>query len=121
MRLRHAMGRAGALCSGTRRTWGVWAMIVIMPIAASLFRVWVYQDTVQKGYALSREEQRRVALTGTLHELEVEQAAARTPTRLMKLGVAMGLQPPRPYQLVGGQVTSHLAQAYAGRARDGSR
>lgn len=86
-------------------------MVAMLLTGAAVFRVWVHQDSVQLGYALSAEEQRREQLRTTLHELEVEMAAARSPAHLVKLAARLGLHPPTPQQLINEPPKSHLASA----------
>jgi hypothetical protein len=105
--------------SGTRSSRGFARVafllcVAALPMASAMFRVWVYQDTVRFGYALSVQQQTREVLLARLHELEVEHAAARTPARLVRVAQKLGLQPPRPGQLVGGAAAPHLAQAELG-------
>ena len=88
--------------------------VAAMPVASAMFRIWVSQDTVRLGYALSVQQQAREVLLARLHELEVEQAAARTPARLVQVAQKLGLQPPQPGQLVGGVAAPHLARAELG-------
>lgn len=96
-----------------------YALMATLPMSVGLFRVWVHQDTVQMGYALSAEERRRDTLRASAHELEVELAAARSPARLAVLANKLGLQPPVPGQLVGATPTPHLARADLVRGADG--
>lgn len=105
--------------SGTRSSRGFARVafllcVAALPMASAVFRIWVYQDTTRLGYALSVQQQAREGLLARLHELEVEQAAARTPARLVRMAQKLGLQPPQPGQLVGGAAAPHLAQAELG-------
>ncbi len=88
--------------------------VAALPMASAMFRIWVYQDNVRLGYAMSVQQQAREVLLARLHELEVEQAAARTPARLVQIAHKLGLQPPQPGQLVGGAAAPHLAQVELG-------
>ena len=82
-----------------------------LPVTCALFRVWVQQDAVRLGYALSAQERRGDALRATFVELEVEAAAARSPAHLAQIAARLGLRPPTPDQLASGTQTSHLARA----------
>lgn len=95
-------------------------IVAALPMASALFRVWVYQDTVRLGYALSAQQQNREVLLARLHELEVEYGAARSPARLVRMAQKLGLQAPQPGQLVGGSAPSHLARAEVGRNKLGA-
>ena len=88
--------------------------VTAMPMASAMFRIWVFQDNVRLGYAMSVQQQAREVLLARLHELQVEQAAARTPARLVQIAHKLGLQPPQPGQLVSGGAAPHLAQAELG-------
>lgn len=77
------------------------ALALCAPGAAGLFKVWVNQDAVQIGYALSSESARRRKLEELIEKLELELAAERTPGRLQRLGERLGLAPPLPEQMVG--------------------
>ena len=71
------------------------------PAGAGLFRVWVNQDSVQMGYALSEATAERRRLQDQLHELEVELAAETSPEQLSRLARRLGLQPPTANQILG--------------------
>jgi len=72
----------------------IFAAAMLFPVAAGLFRVWVNQDAVHVGYALSEQTKRRDDLRALIRELEVELAAERSPERLMRLANKLGLKPP---------------------------
>jgi hypothetical protein len=78
------------------------ALVVASPVAAALFRVWVYHDAVHMGYELSKEGRRRYDLRRTLQQLEVELAAERSPEQLARRARDLGLAPPTPSQVLGG-------------------
>jgi hypothetical protein len=96
-----------------------YALMATLPMSVGLFRVWVHQDAVQMGYALSAEEHRREALRASAHELEVELAASRSPARLASLAGKLGLKPPAPGQLVGTSAAPRIARADVARGADG--
>jgi hypothetical protein len=72
------------------------------PMAAALFRVWVNQDAVQVGYALSAQAQKKRELGDQIRQLEVEIAAERAPGRLLQLAAKLGMVPVPPERLFGG-------------------
>lgn len=78
----------------------VLAAIIGAPVAAALFKVWVYQDAVQLGYRLSEREEERKRLRNEVRQLEIELAAERSPPRLSALAKALGLVPPEARQIV---------------------
>ncbi len=77
-----------------------WPLVVLLavtiaaPVGAALFRVWVHQDAVRLGYELSTREEQRRKVRNELHQLEVELAAEKTPSRLADLARTLGLEPP---------------------------
>lgn len=81
-----------------------------MPVASSLFRIYVRQDAVQLGYELSLGERRRDHLRATLQELEVELAAATSPARLNLMAQRLGLHPPKTGQYLWVSPTPRAAQ-----------
>jgi hypothetical protein len=76
-------------------------LLVAIPVAAGLFRVWVHNDAVQTGYQLSEAETHRTELRRLKQQLEVELAAEKTPDRLTRLAAKLGMGPARPDQLLG--------------------
>lgn len=96
-----------------------YVVVAWLPVSAGLFRIWVHQDAIQQGYALSAEETRRERLRETSRELEVEVAAARSPARLTHLAANLGLKAPIPGQLIGVTKVPHLAQADVVRSHNG--
>jgi len=70
------------------------------PVAAGLFRVWVSQDALQKGYALSAATQERRELRESNTRLEVELASARAPERLLEFARKLGLEAAKPEQII---------------------
>jgi hypothetical protein len=99
-----------------------YVVLALLPTSAALFRVYVHQDTVQLGYALSAQERLRDQLQGRLQALQVEVAAARSPARLTTLAQNMGLRPPQVTQVVSGYTTqAHLARADLAKARHARR
>lgn len=75
--------------------------MILSPLFASLFRVWVHQDAVQLGYALSEQTREQRRLDDELKKLEVEWAAERAPDRLKVLASRLGMAPASPSQLLG--------------------
>ena len=96
-----------------------YAFVACLPVATALFHIWVHQDAIQQGYALSAEETRRSRLRASARELEVEVAAARSPGRLAHLANSLGLHAPVPGQLIGVDRVPHLAQADVVRSPHG--
>jgi hypothetical protein len=93
-----------------------------LPTTAALFRIYVHQDAVQLGYALSAAERQRDVLHGQLQRLEVELAAVRSPGHLAKLASSLGLRPPSVMQVISGRHTRpHLARAEVQKARHARR
>ena len=80
----------------------LFVVALLVPLAAGLFRVWVNQDAVQIGYALSHEAKRRQATQELIQKLEVELAAQRSPERLRRLAQGLGLEAPPPERIFGG-------------------
>ncbi|MEE8409868.1 MAG: hypothetical protein V3T05_09700 [Myxococcota bacterium] len=78
-----------------------WLLIFAVPVAASLFKVWVYHDAVSSGYALSEEVSRRQRLRRETQQLEVELAAERSPERLARIASDLWLTPATPEQIFG--------------------
>ena len=81
----------------------VWLLIVAVPVAAGLFKVWVYHDAVSSGYALSEEVGRRQRLRRETQQLEVELAAERSPERLARIASDLRLAPATPEQIFGAE------------------
>jgi hypothetical protein len=79
----------------------LFAVAMASPAAAGLFRVWVNQDAVQIGYALSAEATRRKRVADAAQKLEVELAAERSPERLERLARRLGMGPPGPGRVFG--------------------
>ncbi len=78
-----------------------WLSIIALPVAAGLFTVWVHQDAISSGYALSEEVSRRHLLRRDIQQLEVELAAERSPERLARAAVDLHLAPASPAQIFG--------------------
>ncbi len=98
------------------------ASLFCMPTGASLFRVYVHQDAVQLGYALSAAERLRDGLHGRAQRLQVELAAQRSPSQLAQVARRLGLRPPSVGQVVSGHSSpAHLARAEVRRARHARR
>ena len=76
-------------------------VLVAVPVAAGLFRVWVHNDATQTGYQLSSAESHRTELRRLKQQLEVELAAEKSPDRLTKLAAKLGMSPAHPEQLLG--------------------
>lgn len=83
------------------REMAFYGLIATVVAASGLARVWVHQDAVQLGYQISNEEQRRTQLRETVHNLEVEWSAQRSPARLTHLAAQLGLAAPEPSQVMG--------------------
>ncbi len=97
-------------------------LLALLPTSAALFRIYVHQDAVQLGYALSSAERHRDQLQGRLRALQVEVAAARSPGHLSSLAKHLGMRPPTVAQVVSGHlVQAHLARADLVRARHAGR
>lgn len=97
-------------------------VIVGLPTTAALFRIFVHQEAVHLGYALSQAELQQRTLSARARELEVEVAAARSPARLVTMARALGLRPPSLGQNVSGQsMPAHLARADVAKARHAIR
>ena len=79
----------------------LFAITVTAPVAAGLFRVWVNQDAVQIGYALSEEASRQRRVADMTQKLELELAAARSPERLASLARKLGLSAPPAERMFG--------------------
>lgn len=92
------------------KTFGFCLVVAAMPVASSLFRIYVRQDAVQLGYELSLEERRRDNLRATQQELEVELAAATSPGRLSQMAQRLGLRPPQAGQYLTAGPTPRVAQ-----------
>ncbi|MBI3178635.1 MAG: hypothetical protein HYZ27_03180 [Deltaproteobacteria bacterium] len=84
-----------------RPTLVLLALAVSLLAGAALFKVWVYHDVVEQGYALSHEEKRRSELERRVEALEVEHAAERSPERLVRLAHERGFGPPKPGAVLG--------------------
>lgn len=92
------------------KTFGFCLVMASMPVASSLFRIYVRQDAVQLGYDLSLQERRRDNLRATQQELEVELAAATSPGRLSQMAQRLGLRPPQAAQYMSAGATPQVAQ-----------
>lgn len=92
------------------KTFGFCLVVAVMPVASSLFRIYVRQDAVQLGYELSLQERRRDQLRATQQELEVELAAATSPGRLSLMAQRLGLHPPQAGQYLSASPTARVAQ-----------
>lgn len=114
---RKGAGQRGASQTNASRTplrflpLCVFVLCCATPVFAALFRVWVNQDAVQSGYALSAEAAKGRKLQDRLEKLEVEWAAERSPARLSSLAARLGLTAPGPSNVFGGRPS--------GEARDG--
>lgn len=80
---------------------GLLLVALLAPLGACLLKVWVHQDTIRLGYALSVAVQARDALTEERRRLQVELAAERAPANLMRLAARLGLAVPAPERLWG--------------------
>lgn len=74
--------------------------VAALPVSAGLFRVWVQNEVVRQGYALTEQVQRREHLQEELRALDMELAAERTPAKLAALAARLGLQAPDVAQVV---------------------
>ena len=90
-----------------------YAVVAALPVSAALFKVWVCQDAVRLGYALTSEEHRAAALSDMRQKLAVEVAATRSPAQLLVRAKELGLTVPAPLQLFAGRGAEapRLAQA----------
>jgi hypothetical protein len=77
--------------------------VLALPVAASLFRVWVHHDRVAMSYVLSEEDQKRREARRLAQQLEVELASLRSPEVLSARAAALGLVPPVPEQILAGR------------------
>ncbi len=71
-------------------------MVFLSPVVAGTFRVWVHQQSVQSGYALSVAERERRLLRVSLREAKVEWAALTAPDRLRAMASRFGMGPVTP-------------------------
>lgn len=76
-------------------------VLVAVPTAAALLRVYVRQDCLALGYRLSVEQQRRDVLRAQLRKAELTRARGRTPAALGAMAERLHLGPPRPGQTLG--------------------
>ncbi len=82
-------------------------LAVAAPVAAGLFKVWVFQEAVQLGYRLSEREQQRRKLENQERQLEIELAAERSPAQLLRRAAQLQLSPPAAPQLLSGRGGDH--------------
>ncbi|MEK7704131.1 MAG: hypothetical protein AAB426_04170 [Myxococcota bacterium] len=68
--------------------------LAVPPVTGAMFRIWVHQEAVQLGYALSEQEKERQRLDALERQLEVERAALLSPDNMQRLARELGLRAP---------------------------
>ncbi len=86
--------------------------VLLAPATVGIFRVWVHQDVIQLGYQLSVAEKERRNFIAQLEELQVENAAAKSPDRLERAAKKLRL-----FQPVAGAVFGVSIEAEADHAK----
>lgn len=91
---------------------------MLLPLAsAGVFRIWVFQDTLRLGYALSMQETHVATLDQTVRALEVELASLKSAETLERMAAAHGLAPAKSAQRFG-KADAHLALRVDGAEAD---
>lgn len=76
-------------------------LILVSPVMAGLFRVWVHQDVIRLGYELSVAEKERQSLVAEVEQLQIEFATAKSPDRLVKAAEKLKMQRPPSDAVLG--------------------